>query len=109
MSSSPAPRKIQLNKPDRQLVVEWDDGVHSRFPWSFLRSHCPSADEEVERQKSAASPLHVLGRVPSSDVTAVRVVGSYAVNIAWADGHDSGIYTWEYLRGLHPRLEASQL
>jgi DUF971 family protein len=46
------------------------------------------------------NPLAVLSKVPSDVVTDLRLVGSYALNLTWADGHGAGIYTWEYLRTL---------
>jgi prepilin-type processing-associated H-X9-DG protein len=46
------------------------------------------------------NPLAVLSKVPSEEITDVRLVGSYALNFTWADGHGAGIYTWEYLRTL---------
>jgi DUF971 family protein len=45
-------------------------------------------------------PLAVLKSIPSAEITAVRMVGSYAIAFTWADGHSAGIYTWGYLREL---------
>ena len=94
------PVKIRLDKQARQLVIEWDDGLRHRYPWTYLRAHCPSAGERVSREQPNTDPLAVLGRVPSSDVADVRMVGNYAINLTWADGHNAGIYSWEYLRSL---------
>lgn len=92
------PLRVQLDKNARLLVVEWPDRIQNRYTWHFLRAHCPSAGERVDREN--ADPLAVLGKIPSSEITEVRMVGNYAINFTWADGHNAGIYTWEYLREL---------
>lgn len=98
MTESVQPLKIQLDKSERRLVIVWSDGFRNSFPWAFLRAHCPSAGEKVARED--ANPLAVLNKVPSSELTNVRLVGTYALGLDWADGHNAGIYTWEYLRNL---------
>ena len=94
------PTRIRLDKPQRALIINWDDGIEHSFPWSFLRAHCPSATEQAERATAAKTPLQVLGHIPSSELVEVRPVGSYALSLVWSDGHAFGIYTWEYLREL---------
>jgi DUF971 family protein len=92
------PLRIQLDKAARQLVIEWPDRIRNRYPWHFLRAHCPSAGERVARESS--DPLAILGAIPSSDIVDARMVGNYAIAFTWGDGHNAGIYTWEYLREL---------
>jgi len=91
------PLRIRLDKPSRSLVVDWSDGVRHTFPWPLLRSRCPSATERAARELADKNPLAVLDHVPSSDLTEIRPVGNYAINLVWSDGHAAGIYTWEYL------------
>lgn len=100
MASTPTPLKVRVDKGEKTVVIVWSDGIRNQFPWAYLRSKCPSAGEQVERDKQSANPLAVLGKVPSSELTNVRMVGNYAIGFSWADGHDAGIYTWEYLRTL---------
>src|SRR5437763_11157687 len=107
--SAPAPAKIRLDRSAKTLDVDWPDGRRCRYPWSFLRSRCPSAGERTARlHPEPADPLAVLSKVPSEEITDVRLVGSYAINFTWADGHSAGIYTWEYLHSLaeDPRVES---
>ncbi|MGL4461406.1 MAG: gamma-butyrobetaine hydroxylase-like domain-containing protein [Planctomycetia bacterium] len=92
------PVNIVSDRDQRRVVVHWSDGFRHAYPWSFLRAHCPSATERVAREN--ANPLQVLAKIPSSDLVGVRLVGSYAIGLTWADGHAVGIYTWEYLRRL---------
>lgn len=98
------PLRIQVDKPHRTLIVAWDDGTQTVFPWATLRAHCPSAGEKEARAAAARNPLQVLSQVPSSDLVKVRPVGNYAINLVWSDGHSAGIYSWEYLRSLAANL-----
>lgn len=102
-----SPRGIKLDKPSRQLHIEWTSGERTSFPWHFLRANCPSAGEKIAREEH--NPLAVLGKIPSSEVADLRMVGNYALSITWADGHNAGIYTWEYLRKLSddPRIQSA--
>lgn len=108
MVASIAPIKIRLDKSSQLLHLDWADDLHVSFPWAFLRAHCPSADEQVEREKQSQGPLHVLGKIPSTEIANLRMVGSYAISIDWSDGHSAGIYTWEYLRELAERRASEQ-
>lgn len=80
------------------LRVDWQDGASSRFDVRRLRlsCHCAHCVEEF-----TGRPLLREEDVPV-DVRPVRIapVGRYAIQISWSDGHDSGIYTFEYLRQL---------
>lgn len=97
-ADAPYPVNVQLDRPQKQVVISWSDGFRMSYPWTFLRANCPSAGERVEREE--ANPLAVLGKPPSSELVEVRVVGNYALGLTWSDGHNAGIYTWELLRQL---------
>jgi DUF971 family protein len=106
--SAPAPSKIRLDRNAHILEIEWPDGRTCRYPWAFLRARCHSAGERTARASSEpVNPLSVLSKVPSEEITDVRLVGSYALNFTWADGHGAGIYTWDYLQTLaeDPRVQ----
>lgn len=94
----PAPRKLHLDRADRSLRITWADGAVSRISWPILRANCPSAGERHSREHSAGDPLAILAHVPSADLIEIHRCGNYAVQLFWADGHNAGIYTWEYLR-----------
>ena len=85
------------------IEIDWSDGATARYTAKLLRDACPCA---TCREKRAAPPptvgLTVLRPeelVPLA-VTGMRPVGQYAYSIAFTDGHDTGIYTLEYLREL---------
>jgi len=97
-----APRTIDLKK-DRGLTIEWGDGATSYYTIAFLRKMSPSADMRQLREEMATNPLAIL---PSSSAqgpiaaTHAELVGNYAIRIRFSDGHDTGIYSWAYLREL---------
>lgn len=99
------PRHLDLQR-DRALVVEWDDGSRSEFPIPFLRKMSPSAEQRELRREMEQNPLVVLpaSMASSAPLTAVdaELVGGYAIRIRFSDGHDTGIFTWEYLREIDP-------
>ncbi|MDZ4829375.1 MAG: DUF971 domain-containing protein [Phycisphaerae bacterium] len=94
------PKHVSLER-ERGLTVEWQDGKRSFFPVAYLRANSPSADARTLREKLAANPLTVL---PSSRSKGplialdAELVGRYAVRIRFSDGHDTGIFSWRYLR-----------
>ncbi|MBX3357935.1 MAG: DUF971 domain-containing protein [Phycisphaeraceae bacterium] len=101
-----APRRLDLKK-DRGLTVEWADGATSYYSIAYLRRMSPSAEQQEIRKEMAKNPLTVL---PASTGTSggaltaltAELVGNYAVRIRFSDGHDTGIYSWAYLREIDP-------
>lgn len=87
--------------------MHWDDGRVSFYSIAYLRKMSPSADAKMLREEMAKNPLTVLPASAVSEgkpLTAVsaEMVGNYAVRIRFSDGHDTGIYSWEYLREIDP-------
>ena len=103
-------RPVHLDlKRDRGLTIQWDDGSTSYYSILLLRRMSPSADARKVREELAKNPLTVL---PSSlnngplIAEGADLVGNYAVRIKFSDGHDTGIYSWDYLRELDPALRS---
>lgn len=96
MNVEPAPTEIKLRRQSRMLEVSFDDGSRYELPLEFLRVHSPSA--EVKGHGPGQETL-VLGK-QNVAITAVEQVGQYAVRLVFDDGHDSGLYSWKYLREL---------
>ena len=88
------PSEIVLHQKSRELEIAFADGLRSKLPFEFLRVHSPSA--EVKGHGPGQEVLQVGKR--NVNVTGIEPVGSYAIKIDFDDGHDSGLYTWEYLR-----------
>jgi DUF971 family protein len=86
---------------NEHLVIDWSDGVRTTYTWAQLRKNCPCAGCREEREKPP-DPLRILKPeelVPLAPVS-MAPVGRYAYKIVWSDGHDTGIYTLEWLREL---------
>lgn len=99
---SPRPLALELDR-EKGLAIAWSDGARHFLPVAWLRRHSPSADQRELRAALARNPLTVLPAARSEGplrADAVEPVGHYALRIRFSDGHDTGIYTWEYLRRL---------
>ena len=103
--SVPAPVEIRLRTKSRVLEVTFDDGAHYKLPAEYLRVHSPSA--EVQGHGVGTGVL-VSGKEEVA-VTGVEPIGQYAVRLLFDDGHDTGLYTWKYLRELGSEREARWL
>jgi DUF971 family protein len=104
-----APIALDLKK-DKGLTIAWNDGVSSYYSIAYLRKFSPSADMRVLREEMAVNPLTILpSSHASGPLTALgaELVGNYALRIRFSDGHDTGIYTWEYLRQIDPARNAA--
>lgn len=103
-----APRRIDL-KLDRGLTVEWSDGSTSYYSIAYLRRMSPSAEARQLRSELGRNPLAILPATGAGDqgplrATGGELVGNYAIRIRFSDGHDTGIYSWSYLREIDPGL-----
>ena len=90
---SPRPTDITLHQQSRVLDIAFDDGKSFALPCEYLRVFSPSA--EVRGHGPGQEVLQVGKR--DVNVTAIEPVGVYAVKLVFSDGHDTGIYSWEYL------------
>ena len=97
---------VGLEKTDSHcLRITWSDGQILDIPFGQLRGACPCATckekkkGEAARPKSSLSILSAAEAVPL-DIAQMRPVGNYAYNVAFSDGHSSGLFTIELLRGL---------
>ncbi len=93
---SEQPTEIKLHQQSHLLEITFSDGVCYQLPYEFLRVYSPSADV------SGHGPGQQVLQIGKRDVgvSSLVPVGSYAVQINFDDGHDTGLYTWEYLYGL---------
>jgi len=102
MSDTPVPTAIALRTTSRVLELSYGDMNH-QLPFEFLRVFSPSA--EVRGHGQGQEVLQTGKR--NIGITAIEPVGHYAIRIAFSDGHDSGIYSWDLLHLFcqnHPRL-----
>lgn len=90
---SARPTEIRLRRAERLLVVAFDDGAVFELPCEYLRVHSPSA--EVQGHGPGQAVL-VAGK-KDVNISAIRPVGQYAVQLVFDDGHDTGLYSWTTL------------
>ena len=100
-ASTPAPTEIKLHQASRVLEIAFADGRAFRFPYEFLRVHSPSA--EVRGHGPGQEILQVGKRDVA--IKEVEAVGHYAIRPTFSDGHDTGIYSWDYLYELGLRQD----
>lgn len=90
------PTEITLHQQSKILEIAFDDGARYKLPAEFLRVHSPSA--EVRGHGKGQETLQVGKR--NVGIKAVEPVGVYALKIEFDDGHDTGLFSWEYLHEL---------
>jgi DUF971 family protein len=93
-------RPLDIQRIGDELAIKWDDGAESYIPLATLRRSCPCAGCKGEMDimgnvyKNPDRPL-----APNAfELRRVSQVGGYALQPVWADGHDTGIFSFEYLR-----------
>ena len=91
--SKHTPTEIKLHQVSRLLEITFDDGRTYKLPCEFLRVYSPSA--EVRGHGPGQETLQT-GK-QNVEITGVEPVGNYAVQLAFSDGHTTGIYSWDLL------------
>lgn len=100
--NTPTPQDITVHSQSRVLEVGFSDGSRFRIPFELMRVYSPSA--EVQGHGPGQETLQTGKR--EVDITALEPVGNYAVQPTFSDGHDSGIFSWDYLYFLGQQQEA---
>lgn len=98
----PVPTDITLRRRSRTLEIAYDDGARFSLPCEYLRVYSPSA--EVRGHGPGQEVLQV-GK-ESVGISRVEPVGEYALRLHFDDGHDSGLFTWDYLYELGSQHDA---
>lgn len=91
--SVPQPTEIKLHQKSRILEIAFGDGKTFQLPCEFLRVYSPSA--EVRGHGPGQEVLQVGKK--NVDITKIDPVGSYAIQLTFSDGHDTGLYSWDLL------------
>lgn len=97
------PAELDLDVRQQELRITWGDGARTAFPAVMLRKNCPCATCRTEREKQRKATLPILSQTSSGPVTMTggHLVGSYALQVEWSDGHSTGIYDFRLLRAMH--------
>ena len=90
---TPLPTELTLHQRSRELEISFSDGSNFRLPFEFLRVYSPSA--EVQGHGPGQEVLQTGKR--DVEIVSLEPVGNYAVQPSFSDGHDTGIFSWDYL------------
>lgn len=97
-----------INK--EKLFIKWDDNSESQISLKYLRDECPCANCKGEtvllKTYRPAKPQTTTPEMYK--IKNIETVGSYAIQITWKDGHNTGIYSWEYLKKLDHDQEGNE-
>lgn len=108
------PEHIAISK-SKGIEIDWKDGHHSSYDVEYLRDYCPcasctgahgTAPREKQAAKREKNPLQLYRE--KSKMVNVEPVGNYAIRIHWNDGHATGIYSYNHLRGICPCADCAQ-
>ncbi len=114
-SADPKSVKVHL-KTGAGVEIEWKDDHLSTYSFAFLRHACPCALCDEERAKARREPgsqaLPKPGELPmfkpAVNALSAEGVGKYAIKFNWNDGHQLGIYSWQWLREICPCNECRE-
>jgi DUF971 family protein len=103
------PAKVRVDRTGGTgMAIDWRDGHASHWSFAWLRAACPCATCHEERDADGRPPgtpkpkpasLLPLYEAPPTPVE-VTPVGNYAIRFKWNDGHEAGLYSWDYLRNV---------
>ena len=101
------PTGITANRYTREVMITWNDGHASTYPFMLLRAACPCASCRGGHEYMSAEPDEQVFQThlpdsPQTSLKKLEAVGTYAITIEWQDGHHYGIFNWHYLRALCP-------
>ena len=114
MPPSADPKSVKVNvTAGTGMEIEWKDGHRSAYTFQWLREACPCATCNEAREKQGRAPGQTAPETPGAlplfkpavKPTRTEGVGRYAIRFAWNDGHETGIYSWDYLRQHCPCAE----
>ena len=101
------PVNIEVDRKKGEVRITWADDYQSIYPLTYLRKICPCA--VCNEQRNNQDPLRVLKpdqAIATGELTPdrqpVELVGNYALQFFWKDGHQTGIYTFDFLRRMTP-------
>ncbi|MEM9254224.1 MAG: DUF971 domain-containing protein [Pseudomonadota bacterium] len=93
MADSKRPTAVKLHKQSRDLELDYTDGERYTLPCEYLRVYSPSA--EVTGHGAGQEVLQI-GKL-NVGISHIKPVGNYALQLVFDDGHDTGLYSWQYL------------
>lgn len=95
------PKQIKIFEKEK-LLIKWNDDSETILLLKYMRDECPCASCKGETilLRTYRPPKPQIISLDMYKVKSMEVVGGYAIQISWKDGHNTGIYSWEYIRQL---------
>lgn len=95
------PKQIKIEDKTK-FFIKWEDDSESRINLKYLRDECPCASCKGETILfKTFKPEKKAEETPGMyEIKNIETVGGYAIQITWKDGHDTGIYSWDYIKKL---------
>lgn len=95
------PKQIKIFEKDKLQLI-WQDESTSVITLKYLRDECPCASCKGETIlfKTYRPPQPAIFSPEMYKIKSIQIVGEYAIQVVWKDGHNTGIYSWEYLQTL---------
>jgi DUF971 family protein len=100
------PTGLILDRQKRTLRLDWESGPPTILDWERLRIACPCAQCQGEFRTQLVDAAGIKAAAEETQLADVTIMGHYALQPHWASGHMTGIYTWEYLRGLGTSIDS---
>lgn len=104
-----SPKQVKIFKKDN-LRITWDDSTETILSLKYMRDECPCAGCKGETilLKTYRPPAPTIVTPEMYQVKNIEVVGDYAIQISWKDGHSTGIYSWDYIKQLEEGMEENK-
>ena len=98
LDPTPEPRELRAPRGAKVMEIDWADGTTSRYPHLVLRALCPCA--HCQGHQGPIQWVDAEWDDRALEIGEIEEVGSYAIRMAWGDGHSTGIYSYRYLKQL---------
>jgi DUF971 family protein len=108
------PTAISADREKAMLTIKWNTGEVAEVPFDLLRNSCPCAGCRGGHDNMVKEPNASMFVIPLMDanktrLTDIKMVGNYAISIVWADGHNDGIFNWNYLYSLYEQMKFREI
>ncbi len=104
-----SPKQVKIFNKDK-LKITWEDSTETILSLKYMRDECPCAGCKGETilLKTYRPPAPTVVTPEMYRVKNIEVVGEYAIQVTWKDGHNTGIYSWDYIKQLEEGMDENK-